>query len=150
METFEALARDFARQVREVTSRFEGHASRLADAATNQATHPDKLAELAARLAEQRRIRRKYLPSDLFHEPGWDMLVALYVARHQSRTMNVKALVGTSAAPTTTSQRWIEHLDRLGLIVRVTDPLDRRRIEVSLSEAGATAMTQYLQTIAKA
>lgn len=76
------------------------------------------------------------------------MLLALYVADHERRIMNVKTLVGSADAPVTTSQRWIDHLAKLGLIDRVTDPIDRRRIEVSLSDSGRKAIEGYLAAIA--
>lgn len=147
MNTFKQAAHDFTRQLTALTRQFEARVVQLAESEAVHATHPDKLAALAERLGEQRRLRKKYLPIDLFHEPGWDMLLALFVAAHQNRTLNVKALVGTSDAPVTTSQRWIEHLYRLGLVNRVVDPADRRRIEVSLSEAGIRAMTSYLGAV---
>lgn len=102
----------------------------------------------ARALIEQRRLRRRFLPEELFHEPAWDMLLALYVASHDHRVMNVKTLVSSADAPVTTSQRWIEHLAKLGLVRRVVDPIDRRRIEVSLSDDGRRAIEAYLAAIA--
>jgi len=102
----------------------------------------------ARALIEQRRLRRRFLPEELFHEPAWDMLLALYVASHDHRVMNVKTLVSSADAPVTTSQRWIEHLAKLGLVRRMVDPIDRRRIEVSLSDDGRRAIEAYLVAIA--
>lgn len=102
----------------------------------------------ARALIEQRRLRRRFLPEELFHEPAWDMLLALYVASHDQRVMNVKTLVSAADAPVTTSQRWIEHLAKLGLVRRMVDPIDRRRIEVSLSDDGRRAIEAYLAAIA--
>jgi len=102
----------------------------------------------ARALIEQRRLRRRFLPEELFHEPAWDMLLALYVASHDHRVMNVKTLVSSADAPVTTSQRWIEHLAKLGLVRRMVDPIDRRRIEVSLSDDGRRAIEAYLAAIA--
>jgi DNA-binding MarR family transcriptional regulator len=61
--------------------------------------------------------------------------------------MNVKTLVSLSDAPTTTSQRWIEHLYQSRLINRVTDTVDRRRLEISLSQFGDQAMIAYLKAL---
>jgi len=47
----------------------------------------------------------------------------------------------------TTSQRWIDHLAKLGLVTRVVDPTDRRRIEVTLSQTGLEAIDGYLKAI---
>lgn len=101
----------------------------------------------ARALIEQRRLRRRFLPEELFHEPAWDMLLALYVAWQDRQVMNVKTLVSRADAPVTTSQRWIEHLAKLGLVTRVVDPVDRRRIEVSLSDDGRRAIEAYLAAI---
>ncbi len=64
--------------------------------------------------------------------------------------MNVKTLVASAHAPVTTSQRWIDHLHKLKLIDRVIDPIDRRRIELSLSDSGYTAVTAYLKRLGAA
>jgi len=95
----------------------------------------------------ERRLRRRFLPSELFHEPAWDMMLALFVSRDERQPMNIKALVSMSDAPVTTSQRWIEHLHKLRLIDRVIDPTDRRRVEISLSYDGEQAMRGYLRAL---
>ena len=104
----------------------------------------------AERLIAERRARRAYFAPDLFHEPAWDMLLALFLANEEGRVLNVKALVASSDAPVTTSQRWIDHLHKLRLIDRVGDPDDRRRVEISLSDTGLTAIQRYLDAVAAA
>lgn len=127
---------------------------RAAVVAASFAADPDdpptgeQLSEIAKSLLAQRRSRRTFLPAELFHEPAWDMLLALFVARYD-HPMNIKALVAMSDAPITTSQRWIEHLHKLRLVDRVVDPTDRRRVEISLNAAGQEAITRYLTEIAK-
>ena len=106
--------------------------------------HQDDLAAMCMELRRQRRLRSAYFPADLFHEPSWDMLLMLYLARVERRTMYVKTLVMAADAPITTSQRWIDHLARMGLVIRTEDPADRRRVEVQLSDSGADAMETYL------
>ncbi len=110
---------------------------------------PGALIDRANVLLAERRLRRQHLPAELFHEPAWDMLLALFVARDDPQPMNIKALVAMADAPVTTSQRWIEHLYKLRLIDRVIDPADRRRVEISLSAIGQDAVTGYLRAIAK-
>jgi len=105
------------------------------------------LVEHANAVLEQRRLRRQFLPGELFHEPAWDMLLALFASRDDRMPMNIKALVSMSDAPVTTSQRWIEHLHKLKLIDRVTDPTDRRRVEISLSYTGDQQMKAYLRAL---
>ena len=105
------------------------------------------LVKRARLVLHERRLRRQFLPEELFHEPAWDMLLALFVSRDVDQPMYVKALVGMSDAPVTTSQRWIEHLHKLGLINRVIDPVDRRRVEISLSQSGNRALRAYLRAL---
>lgn len=108
------------------------------------AIHP---VHMARSLLAQRAARLDHFPADLFHEPAWDMLLALYIAHEEGRIMNVKSLVSSAHAPVTTSQRWIDHLFKLGLVDRVVDPIDRRRIEVSLSQSGYRALETYLAAL---
>jgi DNA-binding MarR family transcriptional regulator len=142
------LVRDFAAQLAGVTKAFQDRISQAA-VATHDATGGPRidLGLLAQTVLSKRRSRRSFFPADLFHEPAWDMLLALYVARREERAMHVKVLVAASDAPVTTSQRWIEHLHRLGLIERSVDAHDRRRVEVALSDAGESAMTRYLESL---
>lgn len=144
--------------VSDLTSRLSEIAEEFARRAQHVSTVPapgpamlpsedERLVAKARSLLAERRARSRFLPAELFHEPAWDMLLALFVAQHDRRVMNVKTLVGHSDAPATTSQRWIDHLAKLGLIDRVTDTVDRRRIEVQLSDAGDLALRKLLASL---
>jgi len=145
-ESVVALIKDFTAKLSAVAEEFSGRADQVRQSGTAPTVERDAAArlDLARVLLDQRRLRRDFLPDELFHEPAWDMLLALYLAWHEGRTMNVKTLVGASDAPVTTSQRWIDHLAKLNLATRVVDPADRRRIEVSLSQSGLQAIEAYL------
>lgn len=119
----------------------------LADGSRVDVDDKNALKNLCRKLRDQRKVRSTYFPANLFHEPAWDILMALYLARIEEKVMYVKSLVVGADAPVATSQRWIEHLANLNLISRREDTADRRRIEVSLSEDGATAMENYLVEI---
>ncbi|WP_375381937.1 hypothetical protein [uncultured Sphingomonas sp.] len=136
-------------RLRDVTSDLSRIADATEGAPTIVAASPQQaMAQQAAGLLRHRQLRKRFLPADLFREPGWDMLIAIYIADRNGHPMNVKSLVAMVDAPATTSQRWIDHLDRLGLVTRATDPLDRRRIEVSLTYAGQSALEAYLSATA--
>lgn len=140
-----SLIKDLSARLSAIAEEFASRADRM-DAAAQDGPTASPTAT-ARRLIEERRARRRFLAEDLFHEPAWDMLLALYLAHREQRVVNVKTLVAAADAPVTTSQRWIDHLGKLGLVERVTDPVDRRRIEVSLSEAGRRALEDYLTAI---
>ena len=154
MESVEDLIRDLSTKLGDIAGEFSSRADRiiasgrLSNGGGN--AEPSMPADLVARAREQlavRKARRRYFPADLFHEPAWEMLVALFIIYQTDHSMNVKALVSCSDAPATTSQRWIDHLHKSGLIDRVTDTVDRRRIDISLSDRGYDAMVRYLKDI---
>lgn len=147
-ETVVELIKDLTAKLSAVAEEFNGRVAKAAEPvpAGNEPTDAT-LVEHANTVLEQRRLRRQFLPGELFHEPAWDMLLALFASRDDRMPMNIKALVSMSDAPVTTSQRWIEHLYKLKLIDRVTDPTDRRRVEISLSHAGDQQMKAYLRAL---
>ncbi len=152
-ESIAGLVKDLTTQLSAIAAEFGTRADRLVGddgpVATLGDTPPD-MRDMAKQLLAQRLARFDHFPAELFHEPAWDMLLALFVAHEERRTMNVKTLVASAHAPVTTSQRWIDHLHKLKLIDRVIDPIDRRRIELSLSDSGYTAVTAYLKRLGAA
>ncbi|WP_260596747.1 winged helix DNA-binding protein [Sphingomonas endolithica] len=147
MDTVDDLMRDLTAKLGAIANEYKTRADDMLASTKARAAANGQQVDLVARaraMMADRKARRRYFPTELFHEPAWEMLVALYIIHDTEHTLNVKQLVSCSDAPATTSQRWIEHLHRSGLIDRVTDPMDRRRIDVSLSERGHEAMTRYL------
>ncbi|MEH3159840.1 MAG: hypothetical protein PGN08_13460 [Sphingomonas taxi] len=153
-ESIAGLVKDLTTQLSAIAVEFGTRADRLAGGGSDAGPGIEGAAldprELAKQLLAQRMARFDHFPAELFHEPAWDMLLALFVAHEERRTMNVKTLVGSAHAPVTTSQRWIDHLHKLKLIDRVIDPVDRRRMEISLSDSGYTAVTAYLRRLGAA
>jgi DNA-binding MarR family transcriptional regulator len=147
-ETVVELIKDLTAKLSAVAEEFNGRVAKAAEPVqAGNEPNDAALVEHANAVLEQRRLRRKFLPGELFHEPAWDMLLALFASRDDRMPMNIKALVSMSDAPVTTSQRWIEHLHKLKLIDRVTDPTDRRRVEISLSYTGDQQMKAYLRAL---
>jgi DNA-binding MarR family transcriptional regulator len=145
----EQLVREYAARLTDVTKTFEAQLETAApgeDIAAAGSPNVD-YARVAEYVLAQRRSRKAFFSNDLFHEPAWDMLLALYIAQAEDRALFVKTLTSNTDAPATTSQRWIDHLHRLELVDRVVDPHDRRRVEIVLSESGREAMTRYLRTV---
>ena len=108
------------------------------------------LVSVARTLMAQRRARTQFMPPSLFHEPAWDILLSLFIAQEEGRTLNVKHLVQLIDTAVTTSQRWIDQLTHMHLIDRIIDPDDRRKLEVALSDRGRAMLVPYLQSLVTA
>lgn len=152
-DSVSALVRDLTSRLSDIADEFSRRAQSVAQRPApppgidDDGPDDERLVHKAKQLLAERRARSRFLPAELFHEPAWDMLLALFVAQHERQVMNVKTLVGHSEAPATTSQRWIDHLAKLQLIDRVVDMVDRRRIEVQLSQSGDAAMRGLLRSL---
>ena len=146
-ESIVGLVKDLTTRLSAIAAEFGDRADRYAASSAGDGDARRSPTDVARRLLAQRAARLDHFPAELFHEPAWDMLLALYVASEERQTMNVKTLVATTSAPVTTSQRWIDHLHKLKLIDRIVDPVDRRRVEVSLSDAGHRAVIGYLDRV---
>lgn len=85
---------------------------------------------------------------DIFGEPGWDLLLDLYIASHDRKTVSVTSACVAAAVPVTTALRWLGHLEAKGLVLRAPDASDRRRMLVSLTPRGIELMETCLAQIA--
>lgn len=84
-------------------------------------------------------LGRKY-----FDDPSWHALLDLYVQESEGRQTSISsACVGTLAAPTT-ALRHIENLTCDGLLIRVPDPDDKRRVWIALSRETRDKLTELL------
>lgn len=83
----------------------------------------------------------------LFGEPGWDILLDLFIAECRKIDIQVSSVCLDSGVPSTTILRWIARLEREGLIYRKADSADARRRYVCLTEDGRTMMHTVLETL---
>ena len=107
----------------------------------------DQLIGLAKRLYAGRSRRKDFLTSEMFGEPGWDMLLALFNAEAGGHRLTVTSLCAASLCPDTTALRWLERLGQLDLVRRVKNPLDGRVFFVDLQPAARTAINSYLRDV---
>jgi len=84
---------------------------------------------------------------DLFGEPAWDILLDLYIAQADGKSVSVSSACIGSAAPATTGLRWLGVLADTGLIVRENDADDHRRVMVRLSAHGMAAMERFFDAV---
>jgi len=80
---------------------------------------------------------------DLFGEPAWDILLDLFIAAKEGKRISITSACIGAAAPSTTSLRWLNILEREQLIEREGDSNDLRRSYVRLTGAGYAKMIEY-------
>lgn len=103
-----------------------------------------RLALLARQLLKLRRKRKDHLPADIFGEPGWEMLLDLFVQKHLGKQVNVTSLCHATDASATTALRYIELLIKKELAQRYSSPHDRRVSYIELSSKGYACVGTFL------
>ena len=108
------------------------------------------LAVRAKRLYDERRRRAAVFGSDdvLFGEPAWDILLDLFMAWSDRRTVRIGDACIAAAVPKTTALRWLETLAQRRLVERTSDRSDARSGIVCLTTRGVEVMTTYLGQLA--
>lgn len=98
----------------------------------------------AKRLRRQRAERARFLPGSILGEPGFDILLGLA----EFGTMSITGTIYTAGHPVTTGLRYVDLLQKAGLVTAGTDPADRRLKTISLSDKGVEALLRYFEAIA--
>ena len=99
------------------------------------------------RMLAERRARARFFDEQLFGEPCWDMLLDLMAARLEEKRVSVSSLCIAAAVPPTTALRWMKAMTEMGLIERVADPKDGRRVFVRISDKAAAALNDWNATV---
>ena len=77
----------------------------------------DRAAATADAILRFRRIRSEILPTELFSEPGWDLLLELFVADAHGHRLTARDVSDRANIPPTVLSRWLIHLTKIGFIV---------------------------------
>lgn len=85
---------------------------------------------------ERRRARDTFVSEPIFREPGWDILLDLYIMAARGKRVAISSACIASNVPATTALRWLAILEGESLIGRASDDADQRRIYVELTETG--------------
>lgn len=102
------------------------------------------LLALAREITSARVMRKSHFPTELFGEPAWDMLLALYQETGFGRRITVSNLCRASESPSTTALRWIERLEELKMVTRRKNPLDARIVFIELAPEAHQLIEDYL------
>jgi DNA-binding MarR family transcriptional regulator len=94
-------------------------------------------------LDKAQRLRRAIFPKSLFSDPAWDILLALYRMHLSQQRLSILQLGKVANVAPTTTLRWVNCLVDRNLANRTEDPLDSRRVFVSLSSYGASLMERF-------
>jgi DNA-binding MarR family transcriptional regulator len=111
--------------------------------------HRGVLHERATQIRFSRDLRRSLFNRNIFGEPAWDILLALYVIDRDQRRLSTRELSTLAGHPLTTALRWLDYLEEQDLIDRATNPFDQRVIYVELSAKGRAGMDTYLTRLNK-
>lgn len=111
---------------------------------------PAHLVVLARRIATARRVRDRVFGPGMFIDPPWNMLVELFVAGEEGRSVTIKSACVAGGVPQSTALRHIAHLVDIGLCVRSQHPSDARSVHLKLTAAGHAQMVEFLRDLAEA
>lgn len=100
--------------------------------------------QLAKFLYGLRRSRGSFFPADLFAEPGWDLLLDLYIARREGGIVTTTAASVAACVPYSTGYKWIEKMADQGILYLSRSPSDKRLTLVALTDAAVQQMDDLL------
>lgn len=102
---------------------------------------------IAEAMYRHRQSRRELFPNGLFGEPGWDILLDLFISSRRNRQVTVSDACLASLVPSTTALRSLAQLEQEGMVERHRDPQDGRRIYVRMLPDAEARMIAYLTQV---
>ena len=120
------------------------------DLAIEADRNPDgrPMLEIARELYAQRRLRDRMFNGIVpLGEPGWDMLLDLFIAHQEGRAIRITSACIGSGAPPTTALRMLGQLEQSALVERHPELNDRRSNLVTLTPHAITLVIDFLSAI---
>jgi hypothetical protein len=77
----------------------------------------DRASAIAVAILEFRRSRGDVLPSALFGEPAWELLLELFVADANGQQLTAREIGIRSSISPVIMSRWLVHLSKAGFII---------------------------------
>lgn len=116
------------------------------DGAISGMNHSDGEQIVRTILQEQQasRLRSACFGNIKLRNPSWDMLVALFAAKHSGAQLSMSDLCLMCDAPESTALRLIHQLREKGYAEMIPDRSDRRRTRVSLTSLGEAQFHDYV------
>lgn len=94
---------------------------------------PPSTRDRVQRYLRIRRLRSEMIGTDLFADPAWDILLDLHLSQLRGIRVSVSSACIASGVPATTALRYINAICDEGLVDRVRDNQDSRRIWLQLT-----------------
>ncbi len=101
-------------------------------------------ASTARRLLDISRQADSMFDGPLLSNPGWDILLDLFIQRSEGRSISIISVCVAANAPTSTILRYIEAMMDSGTIVKRVSPEDGDGLLIDLSEAAYARMSNIL------
>jgi hypothetical protein len=101
------------------------------------------LADIIYLEIERRSTRHRYLSNAIFGEPAWDIVIDLFLSHLMHKNISVSSACLAANVPQTTALRHIVKLESRGMIMRVGDETDQRRVWLKLTPATFEAIKQW-------
>lgn len=105
---------------------------------------PSLMVALAEEELRRRRVRSRHLPRDLSGDGAWAMLLDLFICHYRGKRVSTKAACIAADAPERTALRWLDEIERDGLIRRAPCDRDKRVKYVSLTQQGLEVLRAIL------
>lgn len=99
--------------------------------------------DLARLMLWARSLLEREVATDLFADPAFNILLTLYVSRHEGQDVSTSTACTAAGVPTTTALRWINALARRGMIHKRSLPNDRRFTYLELSDETGAALERF-------
>jgi DNA-binding MarR family transcriptional regulator len=143
-----ALVHEIIDRARELHSMASNSAERVTVSSISQSatTH----GQFARLLLRERRDRDLVIAPDMLGDPAWDMLLDLFCAGEEEKSIPVSSLCLASGVPPTTALRWMALMVEKQLIERLDDHRDKRRVNITLMPETRSALIGYLERVAAA
>lgn len=114
------------------------------DSASHEEASTFDMMSLARALCRKCGIRPGQLPDFPGISQPWRVLLLLYVAEVDGAKITVTDLALLSETPQTTNLRVLSFLVGQGLIQRVADPMDKRRVYLTLTDEARVQVLEVL------
>lgn len=108
---------------------------------------PKSNADLARTIHRTRLLGNKLMGKRVMSDPKFEMLLELFIAKHEGRRDSVSDLCLSADVPQTTGLRHIDKLERDGFLRRYPDNHDRRRWWVEPTDLAIKGVSAYMDEL---